>query len=236
MKMLVMDTSTLVLGVAVLEKGKVLGEFHTNLHKNHSVRLMPAIDQLLQDLAISPKDLEGIAVAVGPGSYTGIRIGVTTAKTFAYTLDLPLYIESTLTVLAMNACRFPEVIVPMIDARRNRVYTGAYQVQGEIVGEVIEQQVVSISDWLERLDQLDQRLLFLGDDVHKYQSIIQETLGEKALFGLPSENIPRASQLGVLAMQKWSREETPSPLHFTPNYLQMTEAEAKWMEQQSKRS
>ncbi|WP_044641144.1 tRNA (adenosine(37)-N6)-threonylcarbamoyltransferase complex dimerization subunit type 1 TsaB [Risungbinella massiliensis] len=234
MKMLVMDTSTLVLGVAVVEHDKVLGEFHTNLHKNHSIRLMPAIEQLLQDLEIEATDLEGIAVAVGPGSYTGIRIGVTTAKTLAYTLEIPLYTESTLTVMAMNAFRFPGVIVPMLDARRQRVYTGAYQVQGELLGEILHQQVIALSDWLEQLKTFEQPILFLGDDVGKFRSEIEEKLGNQALFGHPTEHIPRAGNLGVLAMQKWAREELATPLSFAPNYLQVTEAEANWLKKQSK--
>lgn len=234
MKMLVMDTSTLVLGVSVIEDGKILGDYHTNLHKNHSIRLMPAINHLLEELEISPTELDAIGVAVGPGSYTGIRIGVTTAKTLAYTLDIPLYIESTLNVMAMNAFRYPGVIVPLIDARRERVYTGAFQVKEGRLEEVFKQRVVPLREWLEQLRELPGPFLFIGDDLEKFRETIQKTLKEKAQFGHPAENIPQATKLGVLVMQRWERGEAGTALSFTPNYLQITEAEAKWRAKQEK--
>lgn len=111
MKILAIDTSTLVLGVAVLEEGSLLGEVTTNLRKNHSVRLMPTIARLLEELELKVEDLDGVAVAAGPGSYTGIRIGFTTAKTIAWSRQIPLVPVSSLAALAMNGYRFPGKVV-----------------------------------------------------------------------------------------------------------------------------
>ncbi|MDQ0418413.1 tRNA threonylcarbamoyladenosine biosynthesis protein TsaB [Croceifilum oryzae] len=232
LKILAIDTSTLVLGVAVVEEGKVLGEVTNNLHKTHSERLMPTVAGLLKDLSIELQEITAISVTSGPGSYTGIRIGVTTAKTLAWTHDVPLFAESSLTVLAMNGKRFPGLVVPMIDARRNRVYTGVYRSNTLGVSEVLGQQVLEITDLLEQCNRLKEPILFLGDDVSKFRGIIEETLGENAHFGSPAENLPRASELGEMSLQRIMRGEEPLSQQFTLNYLQVTEAEANWLKKQ----
>ncbi|MBA4495573.1 tRNA (adenosine(37)-N6)-threonylcarbamoyltransferase complex dimerization subunit type 1 TsaB [Paenactinomyces guangxiensis] len=234
MKMLTMDTSTLVMGIAVLdlEEKRVLGEVTTNLHKNHSVRLMPTVDQLLRDLDLAMSEIGVLAVTAGPGSYTGIRIGVTTAKTISWACGIPLYSESSLTVLAMNGYHFDGVVVPLFDARRRRVYSGVFQRDGEKMSEVVPQQVVEIESWLKQIGELRRPVLFLGDDVARFQDVIAGSLGDAAHFGSPAENIPRASQLGILAWHKWINDEPPEHADFAPNYLQMTEAEANWLKKQ----
>lgn len=236
MKLLSMDTSTLVMGVAVmdLKSQKILGEMVTNLHKNHSVRLMPTIEQLLQDLDLTVQDLTHLAVTRGPGSYTGIRIGVTTAKTMSWARQIPLYSESSLAVLALNGVRFDGLVVPMFDARRRRVYTGAFHIKNNEIHEWLPQQVISIDQWLEKLRKSDEPILFLGDDVVHFEEDILSSLGEQACFGTPQENIPRPSSLAWLAYQKWSRGEQPEQQDFAPDYLQLTEAESNWLKKQRK--
>lgn len=231
MKMLSIDTSTLVMGVSVfcMKEGKVLGEVVTNLLKNHSVRLMPTIERCLSDLELQPADLEAIAVTSGPGSYTGIRIGVTTAKTFSWVRGIPLYSESSLTVLAMNGFRFQGLVVPLFDARRERVYSGLYQRLGDRMIEVLPQQVVNIYSWLEQIKGYQTPVLFLGEDTSRFQSQICEYLGDKAVFGTAMENLPRPSQLSILAWNQWKEGQSSESIHFTPDYLQMTEAEANWL-------
>lgn len=232
LKILAIDTSTLVLSVAVVEEGKVLGEVTTNLHKTHSERLMPTVARLLEDLAMGLSDIEAVTVTSGPGSYTGIRIGVTTAKTLAWARGLPLYSESSLTVLAMNGKRFPGLVVPLFDARRNRVYTGIYRQNTEGVGEVLGQQVMEIAELLEHCKRFGEEILFLGDDTNKFHNQIVEALGDLAQFGTPAENVPRASELGELSLQRLIRGEEPLSQQFQLNYLQVTEAEANWLKKQ----
>lgn len=234
MKILAMDTSTLVMGIAVIDgdTSRVLGEVTTNLHKNHSVRLMPALSQLLSDLDLSLDEIGALAVTSGPGSYTGIRIGVTTAKTMAWARQLPLYSESSLTVLAMNGYWFEGLVVPLFDARRRRVYSGAYQRHGEQMLEVIPQQVIELDTYLGMLKELNQPVLFLGDDVAGFADSIRKALGELARFASPAEQIPRPSQLAFLALQKWKNNQLTEQADFTPNYLQMTQAEANWLKKQ----
>ncbi|GAA5347010.1 tRNA (adenosine(37)-N6)-threonylcarbamoyltransferase complex dimerization subunit type 1 TsaB [Planifilum fimeticola] len=229
MKILAIDTSTLVMGVSLLDDDRVLGEVTTNLRKDHSVRLMPTVARLLEELRLSLSDLDLIAVASGPGSYTGVRIGVTTAKTMAWSRNLPLIGISSLAVLAMNGLRFDGKIAPLFDARRDRVYTGLFQ--GSEAGEmrsVKKERVTPIDEWLEELKE-EGPVLFLGDDVGHFRERIERALGENASFGFPPENIPRASCLGRLALARWRREEQGEGTDFTPNYLQLAEAEAKWL-------
>lgn len=236
MKILAMDTSTLVMGVAVLdaEENRLLGEVTTNLHKNHSVRLMPTISRLLDELELSLDDIGALAVTAGPGSYTGIRIAVTTAKTISWARKLPLYSDTSLRVLAMNGFYFDGVIVPMFDARRRRVYSGGFvREDGEVV-EILTQQVIPLDDWLAQIRELNRPVLFLGDDVKRFEDDIFKILGERAFLGTSCENIPRASQLAVLAAKKWKNHERPEQIDFAPNYLQLTEAEVNWLKKHGK--
>lgn len=229
MKILAIDTSTLVMGVALLDEERVLGEVTTNLRKDHSVRLMPTVARLMEELGLSVSDLDLIAVASGPGSYTGVRIGVTTAKTMAWSRNLPLIGISSLAVLAMNGMRFNGKIAPLFDARRDRVYTGLFQ--GSRSGEmraVKKERVIPLNEWLKELKE-EGPVLFLGDDVGRFRERIGENLGENAFFGFPPENIPRASCLARLALARWRREEKGEGPDFTPNYLQLAEAEVKWL-------
>ncbi|GGE24109.1 tRNA (adenosine(37)-N6)-threonylcarbamoyltransferase complex dimerization subunit type 1 TsaB [Marinithermofilum abyssi] len=224
---LAIDTSTLVLGVAVLDEERVLGEVTTNLKKNHSVRLMPTVVSLLQELDLSPADIGQVAVAAGPGSYTGVRIGFTTAKTLTWSRNIPMLSVSSLAVLAMNGIRFPGKVVPMFDARRNRAYTGCFRAKNGRMEAVIPERVGSVDRWLKEL-RGEGPLLFLGDDVARFRDSIVQTLGNQAHFGLPGENIPRASHLAWLAYRMY-KEDPRSVIQAAPNYLQMTEAEAKWL-------
>ena len=128
MNVLAIDTSNYSLGIALVNQEQVIGEYITNMKKNHSIRVMPAIEKLMQDCEMKPTDVEKIVVAKGPGSYTGVRIGVTIAKTLAWTLNIPLVGISSLEALAAGAGRyFDGCISPLFDARRGQIYTGLYQ-------------------------------------------------------------------------------------------------------------
>lgn len=232
MKILAIDTSTLVMGVAVLEDNRVLGERITNSHKKHSVRLMPAIDQMLKELELDLHQIDLLAVTKGPGSYTGIRIGVTTVKTLAWVNRIPFYGISTLSVLARNGFYFDGLVVPLLDARRERVYTGVYQRVNDQLKEIISPQVVPLIKLLNELKTKNFPILFLGDDSEKFSEQIKTKLAHQASFGVSPENIPKPSQLGYLAYCKWLAREKPEKEDFTPDYLQLTQAEMNWFNQQ----
>jgi tRNA threonylcarbamoyladenosine biosynthesis protein TsaB len=231
MKVLAIDTSNLVMGIAVLDEGKVLGEYITNLKKNHSIRVMPAIEQLMKETSVSPAELDRIVVAKGPGSYTGVRIGVTIAKTLAWTLKKDLVGISSLEVLAQSGKYFDGYTVPLFDARRTQVFTGLYGKadSGEFEN-LWEDRIILLKDWLEMLQTSDKKILFVGNDLPLHHETIAEVLGSQAVFGQVSDHNPRPGELGRIGMLK-----KPDDIHsFTPDYLQLAEAEVNWLKAQGK--
>ncbi len=231
MKVLAIDTSNLVMGISVLDEGKVLGEYITNLKKNHSIRVMPAIEEVLKETGVKPAELDRIVVAKGPGSYTGVRIGVTIAKTLAWTLKKELVGISSLEVLAQSGKYFDGYTVPLFDARRTQLFTGLYgrNDSGEFQN-LWEDQIILLKDWLEKLQTLDKKILFVGNDLPLHQETIQNVLGDQAVFGQVSDHNPRPSELGRIGMTS-----EPVDIHsFTPSYLQLAEAEVNWLKSQGK--
>ncbi|WP_026693054.1 tRNA (adenosine(37)-N6)-threonylcarbamoyltransferase complex dimerization subunit type 1 TsaB [Peribacillus kribbensis] len=229
MKVLAIDTSNYVMGIALLEDGKVSGEYITNLQKNHSVRVMPAIQDLMRECNVKPAELDKVVVAKGPGSYTGVRIGVTIAKTLAWTLNIPLSGISSLEVLAANGKHFNGLISPLFDARRGQIYTGLYGYNEGLLQTVKDDRNVLASDWAEELKQREEEILFLGTDLPIHESVIKEIMGEKAKFAPYTSFNPRPGELAFLGIHKEAED-----IHtFVPNYIRLAEAEAKWREQQN---
>ncbi|MGG3467272.1 tRNA (adenosine(37)-N6)-threonylcarbamoyltransferase complex dimerization subunit type 1 TsaB [Neobacillus pocheonensis] len=231
MTILAIDTSNYALGVALLEENQVLGEYITNLKKNHSVRIMPAIQTLMKDCELVPSDLTKIVVAKGPGSYTGVRIGVTIAKTLAWTLNIPLVGISSLEVLASGTGRyFDGYVSPLFDARRGQVYTGLYQFKDGRLEVVEPDQLVMAVDWAGKLAELSKPVLFVGNDLLIHQPALEEIVGSKAFFSNVTEHNPRPSELALLG-----RDKDGEDIHnFVPNYIRLAEAEAKWLEAKGK--
>lgn len=231
MKVLAIDTSNLVMGISVLDEGKVLGEYITNLKKNHSIRVMPAIEEVLNETGIKPAELDRIVVAKGPGSYTGVRIGVTIAKTLAWTLKKDLVGISSLEVLAQSGKYFDGFTVPLFDARRTQLFTGLYgQNDAGDFQNLWEDRIILLKEWLEKLQTLDKKILFVGNDLPLHQDTIKEVLGDQAVLGQVSDHNPRPSELGRLGMMR-----DPDDIHtFIPSYLQLAEAEVNWLKSQGK--
>ena len=230
MKVLAIDTSNFTLGIALINDTQVIGEYTTNLKKNHSVRVMPAIETLLRDCDTSPKELTKIVVAQGPGSYTGVRIGVTIAKTLAWTLKIPLSAVSSLEVLAANGRYFNGLVSPLFDARRGQIYTGLYEIENNALNTVMEDCNILSSEWAIRLKELKRPVLFVGQDVEIHREAITEVLGNLAVFSPVQLFNSRPSELAFIGLNK-----TEVDIHqFVPNYIRMAEAEAKWLEQQGK--
>lgn len=227
MKVLSIDTSNYPLGVALLEGDKIIGEYITNVKKNHSIRVMPAIDMLMKDCDVKPADLDKIVVAKGPGSYTGVRIGVTIAKTLAWTLNIPLAGVSSLEIFAASAGRyFDGVVSPLFDARRGQIYTGLYQYkEGQLVSLVKDQLLLS-KDWAEQLSEQNAKVLFIGNDLPLHQGVFEDILKDQAIYAAPTEHNPRPAELALLGRDR-EGEEVHS---FVPNYIRLAEAEANWIE------
>ena len=192
---------------------------------------MPAIEEVLNETGVKPAELDRIVVAKGPGSYTGVRIGVTIAKTLAWTLKKDLVGISSLEVLAQSGKYFDGFTVPLFDARRTQLFTGLYGQNGAgYFQNLWEDRIILLKDWLEKLQTLDKKILFVGNDLPLHQDTIKEVLGDQAVLGQVSDHNPRPSELGRIGMMR-----EPDDIHtFIPSYLQLAEAEVNWLKSQGK--
>ncbi len=143
---------------------------------------MPAIEQLLKDCETEPKELTKIVVAHGPGSYTGVRIGVTLAKTLAWSLNIPLIAVSSLATLASSGRNFNGYISPIFDARRGQVYTGLYKFEGDQLIQVEDDCNILLEEWVTSLKTLNKEILFIGNDVVLHEEKIKEVLGDQGSY------------------------------------------------------
>ena len=224
MRLLAIDTSNQTLTLAVSEDQQLLGEYTMNVKKNHSLSLMPAISKLVSSVGLLPNDIDRIVVAKGPGSYTGLRIGVTTAKTLAYTMKKELVGISSLKIIAANCFLERGPIVPLFDARRNNVYTGCYEYQNGVCINTVADQHIDLKKWLGLLKTLP-TVYFVGEDVIKFKELIQSILPHARFNEVPTWQIPSGRVLAELG-----RIEKPSSIHdFLPDYLKRVEAEENWL-------
>ncbi|MGZ9806204.1 tRNA (adenosine(37)-N6)-threonylcarbamoyltransferase complex dimerization subunit type 1 TsaB [Streptococcus sp. V869] len=213
MKVLAFDTSSKALSLAILEDKQLLAETTINIKKNHSITLMAAIDFLMTCLDLTPKDLDRIVVAEGPGSYTGLRIAVATAKTLAHTLNIELVGMSSL--LALVPSQQEGLVVPLMDARRNNVYAGFYENENPVLPEAH----LSFAEVLEQVKDAEQ-VTFVGE-VGAFAEQIQERLPQANY----QETLPNAANLAL-----WAWDKEVDSLHdFVPNYLKRVEAEENWL-------
>ncbi|MGY3190454.1 tRNA (adenosine(37)-N6)-threonylcarbamoyltransferase complex dimerization subunit type 1 TsaB [Lysinibacillus sp. TE18511] len=227
------ETANAPLSIAVVRDGKVIAEIVQNIKLTHSAGAMPAIEEVLVKAGIKPNELDAIAVSEGPGSYTGVRIGVTLAKTLAWTLKKPLVGISSLKTLAANAALYDGFICPIFDARRGNVYSGVYK--GYELEVIIDDDHDHIDGLLERLQALETPVLFVGADVDVFWHRIVEVLGDFALRTPFSNDLPRASETIRLA----TKVELPSVdavHHFVPQYKRIAEAEANWLKEQKEKA
>lgn len=217
MNSLLIDTSNQPLSVALMQNDEVLAEITTDSKQNHSVQLMPAISQLFEQSKIAKQQLDAIIVAEGPGSYTGLRIGVTVAKTLAYALDVKLYGVSSLKALAATIDHTDKLLVPVFDARRQAVYAGIFQWQNGQLVTILEDQYMSIEALRAFLEDLNQPFIYIGKDTVKLQYELQ---------GDVIAQLPNASVMYQLI-------DKPSDVHtFTPKYHKLAEAERNWINSQ----
>lgn len=228
MKILTIDTSTHTLGVSLLIDGEVAGEVVTTMNKDHSTRLMPAIVSLMEQLGVGPNDLSKIVVAQGPGSYTGVRIGVTTAKSLAWALNIPVVTVSSLQLLSYNGQFFNGLICPFFDARRKNVYTGLYEWHDNHIAVVQEDVHISIDTLLTDLNKLDKQILFLSPHIEQYEEIIVQKMGDKAIIPARTNH-----HINPRFLYDASVKKTAENVHFlAPNYIRLAEAEVNWLKRQ----
>jgi tRNA threonylcarbamoyladenosine biosynthesis protein TsaB len=228
MKYLTIDTTTKVTAVALAEDGQLVGEGFLHTLKMHSERLIPMLDQLLTAAAWTLQDLDMIGVVRGPGSFTGIRIGIATAQGLAQVLKLPLLGVVSLDALAWAGLGRTEDIVPLLDARKNEWYTARYRwvPEKEQADCLTAPQALPTDQWLEQLKQLDRSICFVGDAVSKAEGRIKTALGERAVILPDYLSLPRGAYAARAVWQRW--QETGCGERVEPYYIRFSEAEVKW--------
>jgi len=225
MKILALDTSNRPLSVAILDDGQLLAMTTTNIRKNHSIQLQPIIETLVKQVGLKMQDFKRIVVADGPGSYTGLRIATTTAKTLAYTLNIDLVAVSSLRTLAANVGDEDRLIVPLFDARRENVFAGIYQQTADGLVAVLEDQHLAIKELAAKLLEMHKPVWFVGQYVSVYAAFLQDQLGPYFHQVSDAMNLPNAYVLGKLGLHA---EPVAHPFNFVPRYLRLTEAEVEW--------
>jgi len=228
-KLLIIDTSTTACSVALSDGGEIVAEHLVNQGQKLSARLLDCVDLLLRETGLSAADLDGFGVAVGPGSFTGLRVGIATVKGLAMAAGNPVAGFSSLAMLAMNIPWGGHPVCPMFDARKKEVYTGLYECRGFPVP-LVEGRVVSPAAFLEVLEG---PVIFVGEGAARYRELIVDRLGDKALFAPPSANLPRASAGALLAVRAFARGDAVVPALLAPVYIRLSEAELARMNREN---
>ena len=237
MRVLAIDSSGLTATVAVVEETQAVAEYTINYKKTHSQTLLPMIDEVVKMTELDLGTIDAIAVAGGPGSFTGLRIGSATAKGLGLALNKPLIHVPTVDGLAYNVFGCEDIICPIMDARRNQVYTGIYtfskkagEKEGrnlvEPVFQVIKMQMaVSIEELAERLNRYRRPVVFLGDGVPVYENVLAEKLTVPYSFAPAYMNRQRAAVVGTLAIQYYKSGKFETAEEHRPDYLRVSQAE-----------
>lgn len=221
MKLLAIDTSTNTCSVALVCDGELVAEYLLNQGKTMSGRLLECVDAVLDGAGLTVADLDGFGVALGPGSFTGLRVGVATVKGLALATGKPVTGFSSLAMLATNLSCVSFPVCPMFDARKGEVYAALYNCRG-LPEAVLVDCVNSPADFLDRISGT---AIFIGEGAVRYRGQIEARLGERALFTPPSFNVPRASGGAFLAADAFRRGDIAALATLSPVYIRPSEAE-----------
>ena len=231
MRILAIDSSGLVATVAVVEEeneiSKTIAEYTINYKKTHSQTLLPMLDEIVKMTDMNLDTIDAIAVAGGPGSFTGLRIGSATAKGLGLALKKPLIHIPTVDGLAYNLCYTDRIICPIMDARRNQVYTGIYQMDGDKLQVLEAQMAVGIDELAKKLCTYGKPVIFLGDGVPVHKDRLEKELmtDQDIAFAPTHMNQQRAAAVGMLGIQYYKEGKTETAMEHKPDYLRVSQAE-----------
>lgn len=244
MRVLAIDSSGLTASVAIVEEEVTIAEYTVNYKKTHSQTLLPMIDEMVKMTETDLDTIDAIAVAGGPGSFTGLRIGSATAKGLGLALDKPLIHIPTVDGLAYNVYGCEDLICPIMDARRNQVYTGMYtfswkagekenQCLREPVFQVMKMQMaISVEELIRRLNNYGRRVVFVGDGIPVYKNILAEGLKVPYAFAPAYMNRQRAAVVGTLGIKYYKAGKIETAMEHQPEYLRVSQAERERAERE----
>lgn len=222
---LALDTSCLTASCAVCDDGKVIGELTIQNGKTHSQKIIPMVKELLALLDKEFKDMDLFAASIGPGSFTGLRIGVVTVKGLAYSLKKPVCGVPTLDALAYSVPDFKGLIIPMLDARNNQVFTAAYHKEQQCLNKVWPDMGVTIEELLEHIRASEESVMVLGDAVPLHIGRLREAFRDRIVEAPPSLFTPRAASCALLAEKAYQNNQFLNAFELEPLYLRKSQAE-----------
>lgn len=233
MKILGIDSSGLVATVAIQSDDILVGEYTIHNKKTHSQTLLPMIQDMLRMAEVPVEELDAIAVAAGPGSFTGLRIGAATAKGLGQALNIPLVAVSSLEGLAYNLAGADALVCPIMDARRNQAYYGIYDVSGELPVVVAEQDAAPIDTVLQKARETGREMIFVGDGVPVFANRIAEEEGLAYRLGADNVRYQKASSVAALGRKLMEQGKEMPAERFAPIYLRLSQAERERMEKEN---
>ncbi len=225
MYILGIETSTMTGSVAVVSEDGVIAQYSLNIEVTHSERLMSTVDRVLRDTGLTIADMDGYAVAIGPGSFTGLRIGLAAVKGLALVTGKPVAAVPTLQALAWNLPYSAYTVCPMLDARKNEVYAAMYRFEGTVLVHVMAEAVLSLSRLSERISG---KTLFTGEASHIFRKEMVTMFGDRALFAPLSAMLPSAATVAEIGLDMIRSGKQADVDAVTPMYIRRPEAEVMW--------
>lgn len=226
MKVLGIDTSTLCASVGLMDDGEVISDYLLNIPVTHSERLLGAIELVLKEARCPIGNLDGWAISIGPGSFTGLRIGVSAVKGLSFATGKPVAGVSTLDVLASQIALTPHLICPILDARKKEVYTAFYRYEeGGSLKRQSDYQAIRPEDLVKKIKE---QTIFLGNGVKTYGDFLLNSLPSLAIFPPAPLHVPHGSMVATLGLELLKKGEGLNLSTFTPFYIRPSEAEVKW--------
>ncbi|MBQ9278580.1 MAG: tRNA (adenosine(37)-N6)-threonylcarbamoyltransferase complex dimerization subunit type 1 TsaB [Lachnospiraceae bacterium] len=235
MKILGFDSSGMVASVAIACDDILVAEYSVNYKKTHSQTLLPMFDAVVSMTELDLDSVDGIAVAAGPGSFTGLRIGMSTVKGLGLALDKPVVAVPTCHALAYNLWGSDKLICPILDARRSQVYTALYEFKDEEMITIKEQDAMDINDLIDIINNLDRDVIFVGDGIPVFKERIEEKIKNKAYFAPAHLNRQRAGSVAALGMIYMKEGKAESADDVKPVYLRKSQAEREREEKDGRR-
>lgn len=225
MRILAIDSSSMVATVAITTDGILNAEYTINHKKTHSQTLLPMIAEIVKMIEIDMDSIDAVAITGGPGSYTGLRIGSATAKGIGLALNKPIINVPTMDALAYNLYSSQYVICPIMDARRGQVYTEIYKFEETEMKTIKPQCIMMIDELIKELDTIKESVMFLGDGVDVHKQLIDDIMDTKHYYAPASMNRHKASTLGTIAEIYYKNGKTETAKEHKPEYLRLSQAE-----------
>lgn len=225
------DTCCMAATAALMNEKIMVAQTVINQNKTHSQIMMPQIENMFRAAEVDPKAVDAFAAAVGPGSFTGVRIGVATAKALAQAAGKPCVAVSTLEALAYGSKFFDGIVAPILDARRDQVYNALFQ-GGKSLDRLCEDRALALEYLLAELKAMNKKVLFMGDATLVFEEKIKEELGDCAYFAPKMTNLNLAGAVAEIGLEKLEKNETVTYGEMIPQYVRLSQAEREKLERE----